>query len=357
MTVEISISIQEALSIFLLFLLYRLAKVLLPIVFASIKKTENWDTIPLTHITQPLDNQSKSFFDAVCMLAFAGTPEHISLGEFARTIIRANPFRGGTSEFGYPEEGGYDIIAKLLSRYIEKESNTNSSIVLNTLVKKVVIQKGEVKGLITSDDSFVESNCVVVSYPAYLAVNQLFDPEVFDKGFIQQVSRPNKTTSVIEVHFALSKKIEEKLQVVFPVGNQFSAKGIFFISNISPKVSPEGQQLVLAGTPVSSEDAINPDRIRKISQEMKENLSTIYSQFNERKDMLWERPMAWQLVESVVKEPGLVWKYKMPHEVKDQVNGLFFVGDSTISYGIGTDSAAHSALLCYPKVLSFLSSK
>ena len=54
---------------------------------------------------------------------------------------------------------------------------------------------------------------------------------------------------------------------------------------------------------------------------------------------------------------GLVWKYKMPHEVKDQVNGLFFVGDSTISYGIGTDSAAHSALLCYPKVLSFLSSK
>ena len=87
-----------------------------------------------------------------------------------------------------------------------------------------MIQKGEVKGLITSDDSFVESNCVVVSYPAYLAVNQLFDPEVFDKGFIQQVSRPNKTTSVIEVqNFAPSKKIEEKLQVVFPVGNQFSA--------------------------------------------------------------------------------------------------------------------------------------
>ena len=32
------------------------------------------------------------------------------------------------------------------------------------------------------------------------------------------------------------------------------------------------------------------------------------------------------------------------------MNGLFFVGDSTISYGIGTDSAAHSALLCYPHV-------
>ena len=37
----------------------------------------------------------------------------------------------------------------------------------------------------------------------------------------------------------------------------------------------------------------------------------------------------------------------------DDIKGLFFVGDSTISYGIGTDAAAHSALLCYPKVLSF----
>ena len=88
---------------------------------------------------------------------------------------------------------------------------------------------------------------------------------------------------------------------------------------------------------------------------MKENLTTIYSQFNAQKDKLWERPMAWQPVESVVKEPALVWKFKMPHEVNDQ--GLFFVGDSTISYGIGTDSAAHSALLCYEKVLSYLSPK
>lgn len=43
----------------------------------------------------------------------------------------------------------------------------------------------------------------------------------------------------------------------------------------------------------------------------------------------------------------------MSHEV-DQVEGLFFVGDSTVSYGIGTDSASHSALLCYPKILSYL---
>jgi hypothetical protein len=64
--------------------------------------------------------------------------------------------------------------------------------------------------------------------------------------------------------------------------------------------------------------------------------------------------MAWKLVEAVVKEPGLVWKNKMPHEIS-QVEGLFFVGDSTISYGIGTDSAAHSSILCHPKIIQYLS--
>ena len=44
--------------------------------------------------------------------------------------------------------------------------------------------------------------------------------------------------------------------------------------------------------------------------------------------------MAWKLVESVVKEPGLVWRHKMPHTING-IEGLFFVGDSTISYGIG----------------------
>ena len=84
---------------------------------------------------------------------------------------------------------------------------------------------------------------------------------------------------------------------------------------------------------------------------MKKELAEIYPDFHDV--LLWERPMAWKLVEAVVKEPGLVWKNKMPHFVP-QVQGLFFVGDSTISYGIGTDSAAHSAILAQPSIVKFL---
>ena len=324
-----------------------LLKILLPMAFTDMKKTEDLDITPLTEVTKKLDIHSKRFFDAVCMLAFADTTDHISLGEFARTIIRANPFKGGTSEFAYPDMGGYDRISEVMGNYIQEN---NSSVNLGVGVKKILVKDSKVTGVLLSDGNTIESDCVIISYPAYHAINQLFDEGIFDDNFVKHTNRLNKTTSVVEVHFALSKQLDTK-QVVFPVGDNYTSKGIFFISNITPTVSPKGEHLIIVGTPVKPEETDNQQRIKEIVSTMKEELASIYPDFNNA--LLWERPMAWKLVEAVVKEPGLVWKNKMPHSVP-HVKGLFFVGDSTISYGIGTDSAAHSAILAYPKITKFL---
>ena len=326
---------------------FSLLKILLPMAFTNMEKTEELDLTPLTEVTKKLDSHSKNFFDAVCMLAFADTTDHISLGEFARTIIRANPFKGGTSEFAYPDMGGYDRISQVMGEFIEESGSTVN---VNTSIKKVLVKDSAVTGVLLSDDKVIESNCVIISYPAYHAINQLFDQGVFDEEFIQHINRLNKTTSVVEVNFALSKQIDTR-QVVFPVGDNYTSKGIFFISNITPSVSPKGEHLIIVGTPVKPDETNNRERINEIVLNMKKELSMIYPDFND--SLLWERPMAWKLVESVVKEPGLVWKNKMPHSVP-HVRGLFFVGDSTISYGIGTDSAAHSAILAHPEIVKFI---
>ena len=326
---------------------FSLLKILLPMAFTSMEKAEQMDQTPLTEVTKKLDSHSRTFFDAVCMLAFADTTDHISLGEFARTIIRANPFKGGTSEFAYPDMGGYDRISEVMGNYIQEN---NSSVNLGVTVKKILVEDAKVTGVLLSDGNTIESDCVIISYPAYHAINQLFDEGVFDDNFVKHTNRLNKTTSVVEVHFALSKQLDTK-QVVFPVGENYTSKGIFFISNITPSVSPKGEHLIIVGTPVKPEETDNQQRIKEIVSKMKEELAAIYPDFNNV--LLWERPMAWKLVEAVVKEPGLVWKNKMPHSVP-HVKGLFFVGDSTISYGIGTDSAAHSAILAYPKITKFL---
>ena len=325
-----------------------LLKILLPMAFTSMEKTEELDKTPLTEVTRKLDYHSKRFFDAVCMLAFADTPDHISLGEFARTIIRANPFKGGTSEFAYPDMGGYDRISQVMADYITEQK---SNISLGKSVKKILISGGKVTGVILMDGTTVVTDCVIISFPAYHAINQLFDEGIFDKNFINKTNKLNKTTSVVEVHFALSKQIDSR-QVVFPVGKDYASKGIFFISNITPSVSPTGEHLLIVGTPVKPEETDDQTRINDIVEQMKNELSEIYPEF--KTSLLWERAMAWKLVEAVVKEPGLVWKNKMPHSVEN-VEGLFFVGDSTISYGIGTDSAAHSSILAHPKIIQYLS--
>jgi protoporphyrinogen oxidase len=325
----------------------KLLKILLPMAFSSMEKAEKLDSHSLTEVMSSLDKRTGSFFEAVCMLAFADTPEHVSLGEFVRTIIRANPFKGGTSEFAYPNDGGYDTISKILSTYIR---GNGGIINLSNPIKKIVIKDKKVLGVVKQSGEFHPTNCVVISHPAYLAINEFFDDDIFDSNFKSKVNRLNKTTSVIEVHFCLSKQIDKR-QVVFPVGD-YTAKGIFFISNITPSVSPPGEHLLMTGTPVPSDYTENPSKIKETVNKMRSDLARIYPNFED--SLLWERPMAWKLVEAVVKEPGLVWKNKMPHEIS-QVEGLFFVGDSTISYGIGTDSAAHSSILCHPKIIQYLS--
>ena len=324
----------------------KLLRTLLPMAFTSLKKTEEWDNLPLTEVTRKLDPNTNAFFEAVCMLAFADTVNHISLGEFARTMIRANPFKGGTSEFAYPSSGGYDAISKVLADYIV---NNNGKIYLNKPIKKIKINNSKVEGIITHDGEFHRSDCVVNSLPAYQAINHFFDKGVFDQNFVDRVNRLDNTTAVVEVHFALDRKIDDR-QVVFPVGD-FITKGFFFISNIAPSVCPPNEHLMIAGTPVKPSVTENSSQIKSIVDQMKDELTKIYPRF--RSALLWERPMAWKLVESVAKMPGLVWNSKMPHEIS-HIKGLYFVGDSTISYGIGTDSAAHSSILCYPKIRNYL---
>ena len=272
-------------------------KLIVPMAFTSIRQSEKMDHVPMSHYTSKLkDKKSNSFFDAICMLAFADTQEHVAIGEFIRTIIKANPFRGGTSEFGYPSEGGYDIVSKLLSNYIM--SFPRSKILLNETVKRIIVKDGNIVGVEKTKNSIsssiIKGDCVIVSSPAYLAIHDLLDKNILDKNFINNVNRLNKSTSVIETHYALSKNIEKRQQIVFPISSSFTTKGIFFISNIAESVSPKGEYLVLAGTPVTREEASSSNSIMTIKEKMKNDICEIYPKFDNF--LIWERSMSWPLV-------------------------------------------------------------
>lgn len=324
----------------------RLLRLLLPMAFSSMSAAEKMDGTSLTRVTGGLDPRTRAFFDAVCMLAFADVPGRISLGEFVRTIIRANPFRGGTSRFAYPAGGGYDSLCHVLAEYVQGRGGT---IRLSESVKRVEVRGGRARGVVGSRGDVLEADCTVVSAPAYQAVNLVGREELGERA-VSEMNRLNQATSVVEVHYAVDRRLDKR-HIVFPVGNG-AAKGVFLTSNICPALCPSGEHQLIAGAPVDAETAGSGGAVREMADAMRRDIEGIYPGFSDH--VIWERPRAWQFVEATAKRPGLVWRSKMPHTIPN-IGGLFFVGDSTVSYGIGTDSAAHSALLCRPRILDWLS--
>lgn len=325
----------------------RLLRVLLPMAFSSMESAARHDRTPLSETAARLDAGGRSFFEAVCMLAFADVPERVALGEFVRTMIRANPFRGGTSEFAYPAQGGYDRICELLAQYVRERGGTVET---GVRARRVVLRGGRAAGVEAADGRMIEAKSTVLSMPVYDAARQLFEPGDLDAGFAERAEELDSATAVVETHYCTSERIDGR-QVVFPVGAQRAAKGVFFVSNIAPAVSPPGEHLLMAGTPVSAEEAKSSSAIAEINAKMRGEIAEIYPGFES--SLLWERPMAWSKVEAVSKGPGMVWEDKAPHQAPG-AEGLFFVGDSTVGHGIGTDSAAHSSVLCHPKITKFL---
>lgn len=323
----------------------KLLRMLLPMAFTSMDGAERLDDRPLTDVIGKLDRRTRAFFDAVCMLAFADVPGRVSLGEFVRTIIRANPFRGGTSRFAYPASGGYDSICRVLAEYVRSRGG---EIRLSSPVRGVEVGGGRARGVADANGDFVEADCVVVSAPAYQAANLVGREELGEQA-VAEMRRLNQATSVVEVHFALNARPDRR-QIVFPVGDS-AAKGVFLTSNICPAICPPGEHQMIAGAPVDRETAGSRSAVRDITDRMRQDIEGIYPGFSGH--IIWERPRAWQFVEATAKRPGLVWRSKMPHFLP-HIGGLFFVGDSTVSYGIGTDSAAHSALLCRPHIMGWL---
>ena len=323
----------------------KLLRLLLPMAFASMGGAERLDNRPLADVTGRLDSRTRAFFDAVCMLAFADVPGRVSLGEFIRTIIRANPFRGGTSRFAYPAGGGYDSICRILAEYVR---DRGGEVRLSSPVRRVEVLGGRTRGVVDDKGEFAGADCVVISAPAYQAA-KLVGREELGERTISEMDRLNQATSVVEVHFALDRRLDRR-HIIFPVGDG-AAKGIFLTSNICPALCPSGEHQMIAGAPVGAGTAGNGGAVREMADKMRRDIEGVYPGFSDH--IIWERPRVWQFVEATAKRPGLVWRSKMPHTLP-HIGGLFFVGDSTISYGIGTDSAAHSALLCHPRILEWL---
>lgn len=271
-----------------------LLRILLPMTFSTMASAEKKDNVSLSSITTSMDNRTRAFFDAVCMLAFADTPDRVSLGEFIRTIIRANPFRGGTSRFAYPTKG-YDTICKVLASYVKSRGGR---ILLSSPIQKIEVRQNSVYGVTDSNGDIIKTNCIIASPPVY-QIPHLLDDNMLNNSTKRHIDGLKSSTAVIEVHYATNKQIDTR-RIVFPVGG-YAAKGIFFTSNISPQLCPAGEHQLICGTPIDPNN-MTGSKLRQTANEMRQDIESVYPGF--QNSIIWERPQACNLVESVAKMPA-----------------------------------------------------
>ena len=76
---------------------------------------------------------------------------------------------------------------------------------------------------------------------------------MLDQETLARIKALNETTAVVEVHYATRRRIDTR-QIVFPVGDRYTSRGIFFTSNISSALCPAGEHQMISGTPGRRKD-------------------------------------------------------------------------------------------------------
>lgn len=259
--------------------------------------------------------------------------DRLSTGEFLDGIKKAISAGKGSS---YPV-GGWKFIIDELIKFIEQ----NGQIKTKTAVEKIIVEKGEVKGLI-ADGKEYSSNTIVLAVPIDRVFN-LIDKSVFPDEFIDSAKRTIPTCGV-SIDFGL-KSIVSEIDGLICTDKPFTMS--CFTSNLDPSIAPEGEQLFTILQPTPPEIITDKEKTNKIIENIYKMLEKMFPGFND--NIKWKRPIVMPLVDGSA-------VYIDTHRnkrtsVKSSIKGLYLSGDSYNGPGIGGDICHASAELCAETIL------
>lgn len=325
----------------------------------NIKDTADLENIDLkTWVSQYTNNISiHSFFKALCWMYFVVPHFEASAGEFVKCLSSLSK----DLLTGYPRGGCISIpLAYTMAiKQFGGDINTNS------LVEKIIIEDGRVKGVELNSGELISSNFVISNSGIKETINSIVGRKYFSNDFLKEIDNLKYSMSAITLKIALKKPITD-LKVLMTISSEdpieYFNKIIhgkvpddldFFIpvpSNYDPGLAPQGKQLITAGTIVAQE---NFEKNRELwVKNSLENLNTIFPGLSE--NILWVdlttpedinifggKEAAVVGISQIIGQTGSNrLKCNLP------IEGLFIVGGDAGGWGIGTEMAANSAIEC-----------
>lgn len=330
----------------------------------AFEEAEDYDWMPWGDWIKE-HTSSQAIFDFLALFAtILLTDESMSdlaAGEMIRNFRLALK-QGGWAV--YPKEGAFNAINEAFARAVK---TMGGEVRCQTRVREVIVQENSVKGVIVEAPEGVlklEAPVVILGFPVW-DIFTITPGDSFPRWFIDRVRYLEQQSCVAGIGgmgltFVSRVPLHSyKTAVVVPSTSPDNSSGPSYIkwlnepTNWAHSLSVEGRHLVQYG-PILPRYYAELLRERKsvYEKEMNGLWQGIWKMFPNFKsdNILWKGGGVMTLGDFTLKFPGNSWKQRLDIKAPG-VDGLYLVGDTVRGWGVASDSAVSSAILCAERIL------
>ena len=282
-------------------------------------------------------------------------PNRISAGEWIKcnngtaAVGRHLIAGGGMGEV----TGGFKTVATTFASIIQEHGG---EVRTGQTVTEIIIEDWKAKGVVVKGKDGTEeilASHVVCNAPIY-ALPKLIPEKYFPQELLQRVKDMYPSTAILGI-MSLKEPLEKDyptaqmevpllpgIEAIYPTGAE-AVFGFEQVSMTDPSRAPKDRCLVEFALMTDPEDVKDAQLVQKLCDLILQWFRSQYPRFDEIMDWYWftKCDMVW----GVAVTPEFTGERRFPvkHPV---VRGLFFTGDDVEQWDVGSNGAAHGAVLC-----------
>jgi prolycopene isomerase len=286
------------------------------------------------------------------------------------------------NSLSYPRGGAITVPGT----FINAATSLGATLLTQAEVKKIIIDKGSVKGVELADGRAFESGLVISTTSLKDNVFRLVGEAYFPEKYVRKIKNIKGSYIAVQAKIALDKKLIKAGALVggsskyykggeidinsFHVLYQDITKGYIpkivplycpVPTNFDPELGPSGKQLLTVCSVAPTTDVELKDAPEKWIESMLEAMRDLIPGLD--KHTLWIDRFTTKFVErwsgklygpaiSTGQTPEQVGALRPP--IRTPIRGLYFAGDCAGGRGIGTELATQSAIECFNTIINDL---
>jgi phytoene dehydrogenase-like protein len=289
-------------------------------------------------------------------------PELGSAGEFVRSFSR---LFSSKRPITYPKKGGIQSLSEILA-VICKENG--GEIIHGHRVNEILIEDKHIKGIKAhyKDETGnnveyeLKAKSIIITFPIQYIFSYISE-ENFSEKFVAKIHNlKNKQSIALGTFYSFREELLEDFPwnprcwgaIVFQPGKR--PRYLSVPSALVKDVSPPGKHYMFYGLVSTPEEIKDRKATKENIRELIEEMNELFPRLKEFKE--WELQGSGNMVLGTSKRVGLTGRFK-PSNISEDIDGLFFAGDTAGGHGPGLECTYDSAYKCFKAVLEWFKGK